>query len=73
MLNHGLTMREAGQGVHPHLSRFTVASIIRTFRLEIWYVFNSQLRTASTIFTVLYHITLLYHMYCIADWIVLFL
>ncbi|KAI7794739.1 hypothetical protein IRJ41_025968 [Triplophysa rosa] len=27
-------MREAGQRVHPHLSRFTVASIIRTFRLE---------------------------------------
>ncbi|KAI2662267.1 Serine hydroxymethyltransferase [Labeo rohita] len=27
-------MREAGQRVHPHLSRFTVASVIRTFRLE---------------------------------------
>ncbi|XP_016372823.1 uncharacterized protein LOC107712180 [Sinocyclocheilus rhinocerous] len=27
-------MREAGQRVHPNLSRFTVSSIIRTFRLE---------------------------------------
>ncbi|XP_039623835.1 uncharacterized protein LOC120538391 [Polypterus senegalus] len=34
VINHGLTMREAGQRVHPHLSRFTVASVIRTFRLE---------------------------------------
>jgi len=25
---HGLTMREAGQRVPPHLSRFTVASVI---------------------------------------------
>ncbi|KAI2665826.1 Insertion element IS630 uncharacterized 39 kDa protein [Labeo rohita] len=29
-----MTMREAVQRVHPHLSRFTVASVIRTFRLE---------------------------------------
>ncbi|KAL3973649.1 receptor-type tyrosine-protein phosphatase U [Sarotherodon galilaeus] len=34
VINHGLTMREAGQRVHPHLRRFTVASVIRTFRLE---------------------------------------
>ncbi|KAI2644652.1 Insertion element IS630 uncharacterized 39 kDa protein [Labeo rohita] len=34
VINHGLTMREAGQRVHPNLSRFTVSSIIRTFRLE---------------------------------------
>ncbi|KAL1270805.1 hypothetical protein QQF64_029821 [Cirrhinus molitorella] len=27
-------MREAGQRVQPNLSRFTVASVIRTFRLE---------------------------------------
>ncbi len=41
VINHGLTMREAGQRVHPHLSRFTVASVIRTFRLEYRYVFTS--------------------------------
>ncbi len=59
--------------VHPHLSWFTVASIIRTFRLENRYVFNSPLQTVSTVFTVRYHITLLYHMYCIASWLVLLL
>ena len=31
VINLGLTMREAGQRVHPNLSRFTVSSIIRTF------------------------------------------
>ncbi len=70
VINHGLTMREAVQRVHPHLSRFTVASIIRRFGLENRYVFNSPLHT---VFTVLYHITLLYHMYCIASWLVLLL
>lgn len=34
VINHGLTMREAGLRVQPNLSRFTVASIIRTFRNE---------------------------------------
>jgi hypothetical protein len=32
VLNHGLTMREAGQRVQPNLSHYTVASVIRTFR-----------------------------------------
>ena len=34
VINHGLTMREAGQRVQPNLSPFTAASVIRTFRLE---------------------------------------
>ena len=34
VLNHGLSMREAGQSVQPNLSRFTVAAIIRNFRME---------------------------------------
>ncbi|KAI4886747.1 hypothetical protein NFI96_004620 [Prochilodus magdalenae] len=34
VVNHGLTMRESGQRVQPNLSRYTVASIIRTFRNE---------------------------------------
>lgn len=34
VVNHGLTMREAGQRVQPNLSRYTVASITRTFRNE---------------------------------------
>ena len=38
-INHGLTMREAG---HLDLSCFTISSVIRTFRLENRYVFNSQ-------------------------------
>lgn len=34
VINHGMTLREAGQWVQPNLSRYTVASIIRTFRNE---------------------------------------
>ncbi|XP_055492817.1 uncharacterized protein LOC129698022 [Leucoraja erinacea] len=34
VINHGLTVREAGQRVHPNLSTCTVPYIIRTFRLE---------------------------------------
>lgn len=34
VINHGLTLREAGQRVHPQLSRFTLSSIIGTFLLE---------------------------------------
>ncbi|KAJ8332052.1 hypothetical protein SKAU_G00429700 [Synaphobranchus kaupii] len=34
VVNYGLTMKEAGQRVQPNLSRFTVASVIRTFRNE---------------------------------------
>ena len=36
VLNHGLGMREAGQRVQANLSRYTVASIIRTFRNYNW-------------------------------------
>ena len=32
VVNHGLTLREAGLRVQSNLSRFTVASVIRTFR-----------------------------------------
>ncbi|XP_039623636.1 uncharacterized protein LOC120538250 [Polypterus senegalus] len=34
VINHGLTLREAGLRVQPNLSRNTVASIVRTFRQE---------------------------------------
>ena len=34
VVNHGLTMREAGLRVQPNLSRYTVASVIRAFRQE---------------------------------------
>lgn len=34
VVNHGLTLREAGQRVQPNLSRYTVATVIRTFRQE---------------------------------------
>ncbi|XP_056441215.1 uncharacterized protein LOC130378498 isoform X2 [Gadus chalcogrammus] len=34
VVNHGLTLREAGLRVQPNLSRYTVASVMRTFRLE---------------------------------------
>src|SRR4029434_11253262 len=32
VVNHGLTMQEAGQRVQPIISRFSVASILWTFR-----------------------------------------
>ena len=32
VINHGLSMREAGQRVQPNLQRSTVASIVRVFR-----------------------------------------
>src|SRR4029434_9616012 len=34
VVNHDLSMREAGQRVQPNLSRHTVASIVRTFGNE---------------------------------------
>ena len=34
VVNHGLTMHEAGHRVQPNIGRFSVASIIRTFRRE---------------------------------------
>ena len=34
VINHGLTLMEAGQRVQPNLSRNTVASVIRTFHRE---------------------------------------
>ena len=34
VLNHGLSMREAGQRVQPNLSRFTVAAIIEQAGLQ---------------------------------------
>ena len=34
VLVHGMTMREAGLRVQPKLSRFSVATIVRTFREE---------------------------------------
>ncbi|XP_034740321.1 keratin, type I cytoskeletal 9-like [Etheostoma cragini] len=34
VVNHGLTLREAGLRVQPNLSRYKVASVIRTLRLE---------------------------------------
>ncbi|XP_048037670.1 uncharacterized protein LOC125262865 [Megalobrama amblycephala] len=34
VINHGLSLREAGQRVQPNINRSTVASIIRTFQRE---------------------------------------
>ncbi len=48
VINHGLSTREAGQRVHPNLSRYT-ASIIRTFRLENRYIFKFLLQTVPTV------------------------
>lgn len=34
VLNHGLTMAEAGRRVQPNIGRTTVSSIVQTFRRE---------------------------------------
>ncbi len=49
VINHGLSMREAGQRVHPNLSLYTEASIIRTFRLENRYITKFLLQTIPTV------------------------
>ena len=65
VINHGLTMREAGQRVHPYPSRFTVSSIIRTFRLENRYVFNSLLSTLLRLYLeYLQYCTISHVLYC---------
>lgn len=56
VINHGLTMREAGQRVQPNLSRFTVASVIRTFRLEYRYVTKISFTLCSTPHVILYQL-----------------
>ncbi len=38
VVNHGLTMAEAGRRVQPNIGRLTVSSIIQTFRRENRYV-----------------------------------
>ncbi len=73
VINHGLSMREAGQRVHPNLSRYTVASIIRTFRLENRYIFKCLLQMVPTVCVTWFCIILQY--YCtnctIQKWVVL--
>jgi len=50
VVNHGLTLREAGLRVQPNLSRYTVASVIRTFRLENRYCKNIIISNTSARF-----------------------
>ena len=38
VLNHGLTMAEAGRRVQPNVGRTTVSSIVQTFRRQNRYV-----------------------------------
>ena len=40
VVNHGLTMAEAGRRVQPNVPRSTVSSIIQTFRREDRYVLS---------------------------------
>ena len=65
VINQGLNVREAGQRVHPNLSRFTVSSIIRTFRLDNRYVFNSLLSTLLGLYLeYLQYCTISHVLYC---------
>lgn len=50
VVNHGLTLREAGLRVQPNLSRYTVESVIRTFRLENRYCKNIIISKTSARF-----------------------
>ena len=50
VVNHCLTLREAGLRVQPNLSRYTVASVIRTFRLENRYCKNIIISKTSARF-----------------------
>lgn len=56
VINHGLTMQEAGQRVQPNLSRFTVASVIPTFRLENRYVTNISFTLCRTPHVIVYQL-----------------
>lgn len=56
VINHGLTMREAGQRVQPNLSCFTVACVIRTFRLEYRYVTKMSFTLCSTPHVIVYQL-----------------
>ncbi len=73
VINHGMSMREAGQRVHSNLSRYIVASIIRTFWLENRYIFKFLLQTVPTVCVTWFCIILQY--YCtnctIQQWVVL--
>ncbi len=64
---------EAGQRVHPNLSRYTVASIVRTFQLKNRYIFKFLLQTVPTVCVAWFCIIL--HYYCtnctIQKWVVL--
>ena len=60
VVNHGLTLREAGLRVQPNLSRYTVASVMRTFRLENRYCKNIIISKTSARFQSL--LTVLYYM-----------
>ena len=57
VINHGLTMREAGQRVHPNLSRFKVSDILTGKQVcrQLLTFYSTQ--TVSRVFAVLYHIT----------------
>lgn len=56
VLVHGLTMREAGLRVQPNLSRFSVSTIVRTFREENRY--SILLYFCNCKFTVLHYMQL---------------
>src|SRR4029434_790624 len=55
VVNHDLSMREAGQRVQPNLSRHTVASIVHTFRND-----NDTISLALTV-NLLYCVSLYLH------------
>lgn len=47
VINHGLTMAEAGRRVQPNVNRSTVSSIIQTFRRENRYVLGQYWNYSS--------------------------
>lgn len=59
VINHGLTMAEAGRRVQPNVPRSTVSSIIQTFRRETgrpMYSFNNGITVLIVQFTVVFQL-----------------
>ena len=71
VVNHGLTLRDPGLRVQPNLSRFTVTSVIRTFRQEkkkSVYSYSNQLLIVCTISALLIPLPVIFysrlHVFC---------
>lgn len=61
VINHGLTMAEAGRRVQPNVGRTTVNSIIQTFRRENRYMYSTVLGSNPISHTVIQYLMFTVH------------